>query len=84
MMEILTIQGTLAQDSSCNISSLDYYTNIKDLIVAFFVLLQSLMPNLNKFGLLKVQKLKTYVFTPHDLNAQEMGIPVYHEISQHI
>ena len=64
MMEILTIQGTLAQDSSCNISSLGYYTNIKDLIVAFFVSLQSLMPNWNKFGLLKVQKLKTCLHAP--------------------
>ena len=39
------------------------------------------MSYLSKSGLLRVQKLETYVFTPHDLNTQEMGIPIYHEIS---
>jgi predicted transcriptional regulator len=39
------------------------------------------IPYLSKFGLLKVHKLKTYVFTPHDLNTQEMETSVYHEIS---
>jgi hypothetical protein len=42
------------------------------------------MPYLSNFGLLKVHKFKTYVFTPHDLNTQKMGTPVYHEISRDI
>jgi hypothetical protein len=38
------------------------------------------MPYLSKLGLLKVQKLKTFVFMPHDLNTQEMGTPIYYKI----
>ena len=42
------------------------------------------MPYLSKYGLLKVQNSKTYAFTPHDLNTQEMETLVYHKISQDI
>jgi hypothetical protein len=42
------------------------------------------MPYLSKSELLKVQKLKAFVFMPHDLNTPEMGTPINHKISQDI
>jgi hypothetical protein len=57
-----------------------YYT-FKFFINNKLELIPKHMPYLSNSGLLKVQKLKTYVFTPHDLNTQEIRTLVYHEIS---